>query len=469
MTRTVATGGTPALADVHVAESAGWRRATLTTYRITAWGALVLATGSFVASSVARAAGMTPSALTRPNVGLCVVMLAIALLTMRTQPRIALGFEAIAFVVLALTGTEHLAPGVLPLPDWILGRVADANAPGRFSAVIWLLAMTSVTLLVSGWLNSARSAVAMAYVISSSIALTIWCTIAWTGQYAINTIAVVTGRDTPLSRFQITQGFGLLLICIVTVWVLDGQWRSVLRKGIAGTALRLLMLASVLIPIIPTTLFSILVSLNLLTSVAAAALLATFVAAGMMLMSIWVYRKIRALETALLREAKTDAMTGLLNNAAFTDIFTRRLAEARRRSDDVSVVAMDLDGLKAVNDTFGHDAGSELIRLFAHALVLAAREEDLVARLGGDEFAWVLRGDSRSAIAALERLNHIVRDLNASHTHAWTISFSAGVTTAIDGLGDVGELLGRADREMYRDKLGKSQLGSEFSRDTYSI
>ncbi|MDT7745043.1 MAG: hypothetical protein QOE59_4121 [Actinomycetota bacterium] len=105
-------------------------------------------------------------------------------------------------------------------------------------------------------------------------------------------------------------------------------------------------------------------------------------------------RTARELERAV-SDAETDPLTGLLNRRGWERWIAREEERFRRFGDPASVVMMDLDGLKAVNDRQGHDAGDRFIRRTADTLAGAVRGGDPLARLGGDEFARRVGGDPR--------------------------------------------------------------------------
>lgn len=137
-----------------------------------------------------------------------------------------------------------------------------------------------------------------------------------------------------------------------------------------------------------------------------------------------------------------DSLTGLPSRAMGERVLRSRLAVARRTGLPLSVVFLDLDGFKAVNDRFGHAGGDRLLRLFGRALARARREGDLLVRWGGDEFVAVLPGtDAAGATAAVERLRAVVPE----------VAFSAGVAQSRAGEG-IAALISRADRAMYRQK-----------------
>src|SRR6202035_3223212 len=103
--------------------------------------------------------------------------------------------------------------------------------------------------------------------------------------------------------------------------------------------------------------------------------------------------------------ADHDALTGLFNRRRFESELKRELARAARYAGRGAVLALDLDGFKVVNDSFGHVAGDELVASVAAAMVRSLRESDIVARTGGDEFAVILpAADEYAALIVGEKL-----------------------------------------------------------------
>lgn len=149
--------------------------------------------------------------------------------------------------------------------------------------------------------------------------------------------------------------------------------------------------------------------------------------------------------------AMTDPLTGVHNRRGFELLAAQALRLCRRHGLRATIVYLDLDGLKQVNDTEGHRAGDALILRAADVLTATFRGSDIVARVGGDEFALLLPGgDADAAIARLE----------AALEDAPGVSFSLGaVTFDVDDETDLGELLSSADGAMYEDKRAKR--GSE--------
>ncbi len=106
----------------------------------------------------------------------------------------------------------------------------------------------------------------------------------------------------------------------------------------------------------------------------------------------------------LARQASTDPLTGLANRRVFDERLASELARARRYERDLSLVILDLDHFKRINDGYGHQAGDGVLIRFARLLACTAREGELVARIGGEEFAWLMpETDEEGAYSAAER------------------------------------------------------------------
>jgi len=161
----------------------------------------------------------------------------------------------------------------------------------------------------------------------------------------------------------------------------------------------------------------------------------------------------RAVEEKLRYLSGHDSLTGICNRHAFEEERTRL---GRGRRFPTSIVVIDLDGLKEINDTLGHAAGDRLLRRAAGVLSRAFRAEDTVARLGGDEFAALLPATSRrAAVAATNRVARLLREEN-EHARGPALQLSIGVATAADRLA-LKTCLRKADAAMYRDKVRHHQ------------
>lgn len=150
-----------------------------------------------------------------------------------------------------------------------------------------------------------------------------------------------------------------------------------------------------------------------------------------------------------------DPLTGLMNRGGFQDALRRELARSQRSGDPLTVLLADLDGFKAINDTFGHHQGDALLVEAADRLRRAARKADIVARLGGDEFAIALPATN------VDRAEAIARRVEAALTAPIALDGAVAHLAASVGLAGFpdhaqteAELLKRADAAMYAAKRG---------------
>lgn len=153
--------------------------------------------------------------------------------------------------------------------------------------------------------------------------------------------------------------------------------------------------------------------------------------------------------------ATTDPLTGLANRRAFDERAGRDLELARRAERGFSVVVLDVDHFKSVNDRFGHPAGDIVLKEIAAALAERARGTDVLARVGGEEFAIAMPDTPPSdAMSAAERMRDTIeRTVRAGRAPALeVVTASFGVASYPDHGDTLSDLVGAADRAMYRAK-----------------
>ena len=160
-------------------------------------------------------------------------------------------------------------------------------------------------------------------------------------------------------------------------------------------------------------------------------------------------------QRSILEEVAThDSLTGLLNRRAARVAIEAELSRARRAGVAVVAMFVDLDGLKQINDTHGHSAGDEAIRLTAQALRGAARESDVVARIGGDEF--LIAGSAPAHQAGVNGLADRFTEAVANCLVATSSGFVAlrcSIGISVSGPSDdVDSLVAKADRALYQEK-----------------
>jgi len=171
---------------------------------------------------------------------------------------------------------------------------------------------------------------------------------------------------------------------------------------------------------------------------------------------------IAGIHRSLTLEASTDSLSGLANRAAFSSRLQAVLTQPNRRSSCQAVLFVDLDDFKEVNDTMGHAAGDELLRVVAARLRDSARPGDLVSRLGGDEFALLLDGlsDPELAVSLAERVVAVVAEPVRIGERWVHVGASVGLAMRRQD-STVGELMRQADVAMYSAKAkGKNRVES---------
>ncbi len=161
-------------------------------------------------------------------------------------------------------------------------------------------------------------------------------------------------------------------------------------------------------------------------------------------------------DSELIRTAATDSLTGLSNRRSFIESAERELHRAERQHLQTSVLMLDLDHFKGVNDTYGHPVGDLVLGSFARVLRSTLRPFDVVGRYGGEEFCVLLPGTGiDEAVAIAERIRLVTSNIRVetrTSTVAYTVS--TGVVQAAPEDVSLGDLVDRADRALYQAKAG---------------
>jgi diguanylate cyclase (GGDEF)-like protein len=163
--------------------------------------------------------------------------------------------------------------------------------------------------------------------------------------------------------------------------------------------------------------------------------------------------------------AQTDPLTGLFNLRMFNEVWQRTHNAAERDRSSYSLLMVDMDKLKDINDTYGHDAGNSGLKLVSQCLQRSIRGTDTAARFGGDEFAVLLPGASPEiADAVVKRVRHNVFKTTLDlRSRMIRCSVSIGMVNYPKDGRDMRELLSMVDRNMYRDKELRRKPGAEAS------
>lgn len=151
--------------------------------------------------------------------------------------------------------------------------------------------------------------------------------------------------------------------------------------------------------------------------------------------------------------ARSDDLTGVANRRFFFQLFQNELIRSQRYHHPLTLVYIDIDGFKSVNDEMGHQAGDKLLCTFAETTKNFLRKTDVIARIGGDEFVVML---VETGLDEAKKMTPILQKTLLEHMrmNGWPVTFSIGVITYREGEVKIDELLSRADALMYSVKNG---------------
>lgn len=161
-------------------------------------------------------------------------------------------------------------------------------------------------------------------------------------------------------------------------------------------------------------------------------------------------------EGRLYELANFDSLTGLANRSHLMDFLESALARAQRHRHHLVILFIDVDGFKAINDTYGHATGDLVLAQVAGTLSQELREDELLARFGGDEFVWV-SADSEEVVmldGLIMRLKRRFEQPIAAERHEFRVTISIGAAIFPEDGKNISALFEAADRAMYRDKRG---------------
>lgn len=391
----------------------------------------------------------------RAAAALAALVSTIALLVSRRTPRTG---AALAIVVALLGACELIRYGLgVANPCWCDDMPAfvawSARPPGpmtELAALAFVLlgvagATTAVQRLI--WLRDA----CLLGVIAISLA-------------ALASFGLILAGDSAALLKRLPASTAVIMLLLALAWFgihpEAGLTRIMIADSLGGAFARRLILPTLLLPVLLTFVFKAAqdrlgLPESLVLSLAA---VATGALVAEMILSVAVLldrsEQERRVVHALREDASTDGLTRLTNRRAFDAALLDAFRDGA--TDGIALLMLDLDHFKRFNDSFGHQAGDEVLRTTGRLLRAAVRPEDVVARYGGEEFAILLTHDaSAKARAVSERI------LAAFRTERWplrrvTISIGAAIATAED---TTESLLRRADGALYRSKrLGRDRF-----------
>jgi diguanylate cyclase (GGDEF)-like protein len=166
-------------------------------------------------------------------------------------------------------------------------------------------------------------------------------------------------------------------------------------------------------------------------------------------------RDLLELESTL---SRTDPLTGVMNTRAFSEIVGYEIMRLQRENSPYSLVYLDVDNFKVVNDLYGHTKGDELLKAVASCLTENLRKTDIVARMGGDEFTIFYPATGQAPAKVItQKIKEKLDDL--SEANAWPTTISMGVVTCTSGKCELEGIVTVADKLMYEVKnTGKNDV-----------
>jgi diguanylate cyclase (GGDEF)-like protein len=355
---------------------------------------------------------------------------------------------SVALVVLAgnaLLG--HLGGPTLPI-ETLVSPDHGADMPGRMSAqTASFLSLFGMVLL----LDTARSR-ALGRITDATVLLLVSLVMVVSAGYSFGAVHLFGQSEMTRTSPQTLACMILLTFALVVSRSRTGLFSILVGIGIGSHIVRAGLPVALLVPFVVIGLGARAFFTGMVSAPSAAAAATVFVSLLLFAVMVIMARRINGLERQLRELSLTDELTGIFNQRGFTLIGEHAYAEQRRAGESLTVLFFDLDGLKDVNDTLGHEIGSDLIAAFASLLRETFRASDVVARVGGDEFAVAMRGRA-SVPTTLDRLERAADAANARDGIPYQISYSVGVATGgPDGGESFSEVVDRADATMYERK-----------------
>jgi len=332
--------------------------------------------------------------------------------------------------------------------------VSDARSghPGRMSEQsAYSFLLLAVILL---FLQARKSFLSVAVDLLTFLLMMLMLTFAFGYLYGIVHLFELTmeNRIGPLT----VAGIFPLTFIVFVMRVQLGFFSVLVSDSIGGKIARLAAPFTIFLPFGLATGGVLLAKSAVMQSEYASALATATVALFAFALILVMTRRIQLLEREIHDLSLRDELTGIYNRRGFYVLATQALRLAQRGKEPFSILFLDMDGLKIVNDTLGHETGSALLKEMASILSKQFRETDVVGRLGGDEFVMAGNAVLAEMERAVERLKTAVNSANATGDRSYKLSYSHGVVTAdLSKTESLDDLLSAADKLMYQVKREK--------------
>jgi diguanylate cyclase (GGDEF)-like protein len=255
----------------------------------------------------------------------------------------------------------------------------------------------------------------------------------------------------------------LTLACLVPLTVVaalrqaeHGAFSIYLGSGIGSRIARFVSPVLIALPLLRETARAHMINSQLLPANYATAILVSVATGISFVLVLFLAWRINSMETKIHDLTLRDELTGLYNLRGFNLLAEQALRLAHRSGVPFSVLFIDLDNLKVINDRFGHSFGSAAIVETAKLLNATFREVDVIGRIGGDEFVVAGQLGQEATAAAIQRLQDVFASQSSEAGRRFSLNFSIGcVTSAENAHESLKELVTKADKAMYQDKRRK--------------
>lgn len=371
--------------------------------------------------------------------------------------------EALAAAVLLLSGiifvgrVLHRLPGVaaphssLSQPYWLLHTHISLPSACSFAllglSMLFLRAQSRTTILIG----------------DISTCCLVFVVLVFASDQIID-VSHVFGPEADAARSLQTAVSLLLLTCVTFSYrARKGVLSIFLGRGTGSKVARAMSPILLLLPYLRELGRAHLIGDSKMPPPYTTAILATLVVIVSSALLLYLAQRINSMEVEIHNLSLRDELTGLYNLRGFRMLAEHALRMANRSGHPFSVLFVDLDDLKQVNDHFGHFAGSQCLVETADILRKAFREADVLGRIGGDEFAVAGDFTEPGMVLAVGRLEKMVAEWNAAPDRPIPLSLSFGTVTSSAGSHDsLDILLKNADHAMYEQKRRKKSLAGEI-------